>query len=61
MNFVHDNVEEFADPAFSQSNDTRWMELREAHRALHPMYWGSRLSVEEATTTIRDWIASELS
>jgi hypothetical protein len=49
-----------ADPALAPADDARWSGIRDAHTTLHEMYWGPRLSVEDATATIRAWVAAEL-
>jgi Nucleotidyl transferase AbiEii toxin, Type IV TA system len=47
-------------PALAPANDARWAGIRNAHGTIDSMYWGPRLSVEEATATIRAWITAEL-
>jgi hypothetical protein len=46
------------DPAFTPMDLPRWKSIRAAHAAIGPMFWGERISVEEACATIRDWIAA---
>ncbi|AKU92614.1 nucleotidyl transferase AbiEii/AbiGii toxin family protein [Vulgatibacter incomptus] len=48
------------DPAFAPAIGSRWDGIRSAHAALQEMFWGPRLSVEQASATIRTWIASNL-
>ncbi|HEU4583335.1 MAG TPA: hypothetical protein VFS67_33990 [Polyangiaceae bacterium] len=49
------------DPALVPADDARWAGIRKAHgTTLDSMYWGARLSVEDATATVRAWIATEL-
>ena len=48
------------DPALEPTDDARWAMIRTAHAAIGEMFWGPRLSVEEATVTVRSWIAAEL-
>ena len=48
------------DLASRPTNDARWAAIREAHQVIDAMYWGPRLSVEDATATIRAWISAEL-
>lgn len=47
-------------PALVLTDDARWEGIREAHAAIGAMFWGSRLTVEDATAAIRSWIAAEL-
>lgn len=49
-----------ADVALAPGGDARWSAVRSAHAAIQPMFWGPRLSVEDATATIRTWVAAEL-
>lgn len=49
-----------ADPALAPTDDARWSGIRAAHTTLHEMYWGPRVSVEDATATIRAWVVAEL-
>jgi hypothetical protein len=49
------------DPALGPANDARWTGIRNAHGTIDSMYWGPRLSVEDATATIRAWVTAELS
>jgi len=44
------------DPAFHVADDERWDAIRRAYAAIAPIYWGTRLSLEEACTAIREWI-----
>ena len=45
-------------PAFAPTAGTLWDAVRSAHAEIHCMYWGPRLSLEEACAEIREW-ASE--
>jgi hypothetical protein len=45
-------------PALTPDNGPRWAAVREAHGAIAPMFWGPRLSVEEACGAIRPWISA---
>ena len=45
--------------AFNPSEHDRWRAVQKAHAAIAPMFWGSRLSLEEASTDIRCWIDAE--
>ncbi len=48
------------DPAFVPAEAARWEQIRRAHQAIAPMFWGPRIPLEEACGTIRDWIATKL-
>lgn len=48
------------DEAFNPTETNRWHAVRHAHEAMGPMYWGARLSLDEACSEIRDWIGSEI-
>jgi hypothetical protein len=48
------------DPAFASGGGRRWDAIRAAHAAIAPMFWGPRISLEDACGTIRDWIARNL-
>jgi hypothetical protein len=47
-----------SDPAFAPDNGERWGAIRRAHAAIAPMFWGSRLPIEEACEAIRRWLAT---
>ena len=49
-----------AHPAFRPSDSDRWRAVRIAHEQIGQMFWGPRLSVEEACTDIRTWLVEEL-
>lgn len=49
-----------ADPALAPADDARWAGIRSAHAAIGEMFWGPRLSVEQASAMARSWIAAEL-
>jgi hypothetical protein len=38
----------------------RWAEIRAAHRAISPMFWGPRISIDEACAELRAWLASRI-
>ncbi|MBN1335048.1 MAG: nucleotidyl transferase AbiEii/AbiGii toxin family protein [Deltaproteobacteria bacterium] len=45
------------DPAFLLTGSPREAAVRRVWAAIAPMYWGQRLSLDEACTRIRGWIA----
>ncbi len=47
-------------PAFAPDASARWETIREAHRRIAPMFWGPRLSIEEACSTISKWLAANM-
>ena len=49
-----------ADPAFALASGARTDAVRAAHAAIAPMFWGPRISLDEACSTIRDWIERNL-
>ena len=44
-----------SNPALAPVDGLRWESLRCAHAAIDSMFWGSRVSLEEACATIRTW------
>ena len=48
------------DPAFAPGDGERWRQIRAAHEAIGPMFWGERIALEDACEAIRTWIADEL-
>jgi hypothetical protein len=46
-----------SNPAFLPDDGDRWNAIRKAHAAIAPMFWGSRISIEDACESIRDWVA----
>lgn len=48
------------DPAFSLDDEDRRAELMAAHGRITPMYWGPRLSLDEACWAIRTWLERAL-
>lgn len=46
-----------SDPAFAPDDGERWTAIRGAHSAIAPMFWGSRVSIDDACETIRRWIS----
>jgi hypothetical protein len=49
-----------SDPALAPGNGSRWESLRRAHTAISHMFWGPRVSLEDACEAIRAWIKSNL-
>lgn len=45
-----------SDPAFAPDDGDRWNAIRGAHSAIAPMFWGSRVSIEDACEAIRGWV-----
>ena len=50
-----------ADEAFRPGPGGRFTEIRRAHEAIAPIFWGRRLELDEACARIRGWIGKELS
>jgi hypothetical protein len=48
------------DPAFDPSRLMHGHRIRDAHEAVGPMYWGPRLSLDEACEVIRAWVRAQL-
>jgi hypothetical protein len=48
------------DPGLSPQDDTRWAAIRNAYRASQPMFWGPRVSIDDACAAIRAWLACDL-
>ncbi len=49
-----------AHAAFAPNDGERWRAVRKAHEAIGPMFWGPRLSVEDACADVCAWVADEL-
>ncbi|MBS2023345.1 MAG: nucleotidyl transferase AbiEii/AbiGii toxin family protein [Deltaproteobacteria bacterium] len=47
------------DPVFSPGDSERWSDVRRAHKDIRPMFWGPRISIEEACADIRGWLEVE--
>lgn len=43
-------------PGFNPDDSPRWKGIRGAHKSIQPMFWGPRLSLEEATADIRAFL-----
>lgn len=48
------------DVAFNPDAGERFAEIRRAHEAIAPMFWGPRIGLSEACATIRAWVAKNL-
>ena len=48
------------DPAFDASQRVHGTRIRDAYEAAGPMYWGPRLSLDEACEAIRTWVRDHL-
>ena len=48
------------DPAFDPSRLAHGDRIRDAYEAVGPMYWGPRLSLDEACAAIRTWVRDHL-
>lgn len=48
-----------AHAAFVPKQDERWRAVQKAHDAISPMFWGPRLSLEDACADVRGWLESE--
>jgi hypothetical protein len=46
--------------AFTPADGSRWKALREAWDAMGPMFWGPRISLEDACAEVRSWLDHEL-
>lgn len=46
--------------AFVPDGDGRWRTVQKAHDAIDPMFWGPRISLEDACAEIRGWLDTEL-
>ena len=49
-------IPEVRDPGFNPDESARWRGIRLAHKSIQPMFWGPRLSLEEATASIRSFL-----
>jgi len=49
------------DSALIPQHDARWSAIKSAHLAIEPMFWGPRVSIDDACAAIREWIRTELS
>ncbi len=46
-----------SDVAFTPTAGERWDAIRAAHAAIAPMFWGPRVTLDDACDAIRSWIA----
>ena len=44
------------DPGFNPDESVRWTGILSAHKSIQPMFWGPRLSLDEATANIRSFL-----
>ena len=51
---------EASDVAFKPNTGARFADIRRAHLAIAPMFWGPRTGIEEACSAIREWIRKRL-
>jgi hypothetical protein len=42
--------------ALEHADEQRWTAIAADFRAIGPMFWGSRMTLDECRTTIRDWL-----
>lgn len=47
-------------PAFVPVDTDRWHDVQRAHDAIDPMFWGPRLSLEDACRDVRGWLDAEV-
>ncbi len=52
----HKHMPNSSHAAFNPDDSARWEEVRAAWAAIGPMYWGPRLSPEEATAVLRPFL-----
>ena len=45
------------DPAFALPPGERTQAIRQAYASIAPMYWGTRMDLDDACRIIRAWIA----
>jgi len=45
------------DPSLNPDDGTRWAEIEAALAAIQPMFWGDRVSLDELTVELRDFVA----
>jgi hypothetical protein len=48
------------DVAFRPDDGDRWQRIRQAHEAIAHLFWGDRLSLDEACAAIRGWLKHDL-
>lgn len=46
------------EPALALEDALRRAEIERAYQKIAPMFWGARLSLDEACTTIRGWLTT---
>lgn len=45
--------------ALTPDDGARWNLVHQAHEAIGPMFWGPRMSIEDACAVVRSWIDRE--
>jgi hypothetical protein len=50
-----------ADGAFRPDKSDRFTEIRRAHEAITPIFWGKRMDLDDACARVRGWVAKRLS
>jgi hypothetical protein len=48
-----------AHEAFAPKDNDRWQAVRRAHDEIGPMFWGPRISIEDACADLRNWLDTE--
>lgn len=47
-------------PAFNPRDDDRWRAVQRALDAIGPMFWGTRISIDEACADVRTWLDTDI-
>jgi hypothetical protein len=47
-------------PAFNPRDDERWRAVQRALDAIGPMFWGTRISLDEACADVRTWLDTDV-
>jgi hypothetical protein len=47
-------------PAFNPHDDERWRAVQKALDAIGPMFWGTRISIDEACADVRTWLDTDI-
>jgi hypothetical protein len=47
------------DLSLQPGDSERWHAVRKAHEDIHPMFWGPRLTVDDACSRLREWLVRE--
>lgn len=48
------------DAAFGPDKASRFAEIRRAHLAIAPMFWGPRIGIDEACGSDQEWIKKRM-